>query len=590
MTLTLMPTARCGQVYDRLPCACDDLCPVYDDCCTDFPTFCPYLAIAITSPGNVSRVARSTDNIPERTVSSTSSINESNTHTRRAPGSLNQPERDVIPTHKPSRSDVTTAVFNRNAADDVSSGAVFVKNESLHDVSIALNLSEEGSADSKRFLLRSSKAISQEQAEDPNPSIDKDDHLSPAEKEGGNGSSIRLIDLLGTVRCRHHTRLISTCPSPPHPLPTSPLRFGGKLIKESEVVRRCDTPLEESEDEDVLQAIPVTDGESGHHMANIYCLLCHGGKPIHARPWRLATVWNWKQLKEEDREPTQLRELLSLTRDLQPPTLAVPPTGVTPRRCLSSGFFLPLHCSCPHLREACEASKDGYVQYLRNLFRNPACMLCWFIDGQAGAVGNYHHVCLLLVCFTSQQHAGVSQQHAGVSQGRICFTSQQHAGVSQQHAGVSQGRICFTSQQHAGVSQQHAGVSQGRICFTSQQHAGVSQGRICFTSQQHAGVSQQHAGVSQGRICFTSQQHAGVSQGRICFTSQQHAGVSQGRICFTSQQHAGVSQGRICPDECVADRPFDLSRLQYTDTGPTSSSADPITPDGWQGSHWSVNY
>ena len=136
------------------------------------------------------------------------------------------------------------------------------------------------------------------------------------------------------------------------------------------------------------------------------------------------------------------------------------------------------------------------------------------------------------------------------------------------------------------TSQQHASVSQGRICLTSQQHASVSQGRICLTSQQHASVS-------QGRICLTSQQHASVSQGRICLTSQQHASVSQGRICLTSQQHASVSQGRICSDNftcChtelqVADKNFYLTQSQYTDTGLTSPSVDPITPGAWQGSH-----
>ena len=111
-------------------------------------------------------------------------------------------------------------------------------------------------------------------------------------------------------------------------------------------------------------------------------------------------------------------------------------------------------------------------------------------------------------------------------------------------------------------------------------------------------TSQQHASVSQGRICLTSQQHASVSQGRICLTSQQHASVSQGRICLTSQQHASVSQGRICSDNftcChtkieVADQTFYLTQSQYTYTGATSPSADPITPGVWQGSHWSANF
>ena len=68
--------------------------------------------------------------------------------------------------------------------------------------------------------------------------------------------------------------------------------------------------------------------------------------------------------------------------------------------------------------------------------------------------------------------------------------------------------------------------------------------------------------------------------------------------CLTSQQHASVSQGRICSDNCtcchteteVADQTFHLTQSQYTDTGPTSPSADPITPGAWQSSHRSANF
>ena len=68
--------------------------------------------------------------------------------------------------------------------------------------------------------------------------------------------------------------------------------------------------------------------------------------------------------------------------------------------------------------------------------------------------------------------------------------------------------------------------------------------------------------------------------------------------CLTSQQQASVSQGRICSDNftcChteieVADPTFYLTQSQYTDTGPTSPSADSITPGAWQGSHWSANF
>ena len=60
---------------------------------------------------------------------------------------------------------------------------------------------------------------------------------------------------------------------------------------------------------------------------------------------------------------------------------------------------------------------------------------------------------------------------------------------------------------------------------------------------------------------------------------------------FTSQQQASVSHGRICSDSftcChteieVADQSFYFTQPQYTDTGPTGPSADPITPGAWDG-------
>ena len=68
--------------------------------------------------------------------------------------------------------------------------------------------------------------------------------------------------------------------------------------------------------------------------------------------------------------------------------------------------------------------------------------------------------------------------------------------------------------------------------------------------------------------------------------------------CLTSRQHASVSQGRICSDNFTcchteieaADPTFHLTQSRYTDTGPTSPSADPITPGAWQGSHWKANF
>ena len=56
-----------------------------------------------------------------------------------------------------------------------------------------------------------------------------------------------------------------------------------------------------------------------------------------------------------------------------------------------------------------------------------------------------------------------------------------------------------------------------------------------------------------------------------------------------AQQHASVSQVMICSDNftcCyteieVADSTFYLTQSQYTDSGPSSPSADPITPGAW---------
>ena len=68
--------------------------------------------------------------------------------------------------------------------------------------------------------------------------------------------------------------------------------------------------------------------------------------------------------------------------------------------------------------------------------------------------------------------------------------------------------------------------------------------------------------------------------------------------CLTSQQQASVSQAWICSDNFTcchtkiegADQTFYLTQSQYPDTGPTSPSADPITPGAWKDSHWSAHF
>ena len=86
----------------------------------------------------------------------------------------------------------------------------------------------------------------------------------------------------------------------------------------------------------------------------------------------------------------------------------------------------------------------------------------------------------------------------------------------------------------------------------------------------------------------------------LCLSGLLKRGLFVGCLlaCLTSQQHASVSQGRICSDNLtcchteieVADPTFYLTPSQYTDTGPTSPSTDPVTPGAWQGSHWSANF
>ena len=68
--------------------------------------------------------------------------------------------------------------------------------------------------------------------------------------------------------------------------------------------------------------------------------------------------------------------------------------------------------------------------------------------------------------------------------------------------------------------------------------------------------------------------------------------------CLTSQEHACLSRGWICSDSCMcchtetvaADWTSYLIQSQYVDIGPTSSSADPVTPDFWHSNPWSTDF
>ena len=168
-------------------------------------------------------------------------------------------------------------------------------------------------------------------------------------------------------------------------------------------------------------------------------------------------------------------------------------------------------------------------------------------------------------------------------------------------------------------------------CLTSQKQASVSQGRICsdnFTCcHTEIEVADQTFHLTQSQYTDTGPTSPsadpitpGAWQGSHWSVNFEITGMTGPRKnpgangiqtrdlplsrrlllvgCLTSQQHASVSQGRICSDNftcChteieVADQTFHLIQSQYTDTRPTSPSADPITPGAWQGSHWSANF
>ena len=91
----------------------------------------------------------------------------------------------------------------------------------------------------------------------------------------------------------------------------------------------------------------------------------------------------------------------------------------------------------------------------------------------------------------------------------------------------------------------------------------------------------------------TDTEMTGRSCGQLKRLAQDRRCLETDTVCWL----LSISQGRICSDSLtcchteieVADQTFYLTRSQYTDTGPTSPSADPRTPGAWQGSHWSAN-
>ena len=167
--------------------------------------------------------------------------------------------------------------------------------------------------------------------------------------------------------------------------------------------------------------------------------------------------------------------------------------------------------------------------------------------------------------------------------------------------GIQQNSMWYTTKQHVVYNKTACGIQQNSMWYTTKQHVvynktacGIQQNSMWYTTKQHVVYNKTACGIQQNSMWYTTTKKERKETTHKTLSS--HVGWLVG--CLTSQQQASVSQGRICSDNFTcchteiddADQTFYLTQSQYTDTGPTSPSADPITPGAWQGSHWSANF
>ena len=151
---------------------------------------------------------------------------------------------------------------------------------------------------------------------------------------------------------------------------------------------------------------------------------------------------------------------------------------------------------------------------------------------------------------------------------------------------------------HMHCSRTHSSPNSTNCTYTAAEHTPARTLHTAHALQQntlqpklytlHMHCSRTHSSRNSTNCTYTAAEH----------TPAQTLHTAHAVGCLMSQQQASVSQGRICSDNymcChteteVADQTFYLTQSQYTDTGPTSPSADPIMPGAWQGSHWSANF
>ena len=104
---------------------------------------------------------------------------------------------------------------------------------------------------------------------------------------------------------------------------------------------------------------------------------------------------------------------------------------------------------------------------------------------------------------------------------------------------------------------------------------------IAREASKHTAPRYQGCTARRGDSRHVSETHCCLLVG--CSTSQQHASIPAGRVCLESFT--------CCHSETeVADQTFCPTQSQYTDTGPNSPSAGPITRGAWKLSHWIANF
>nr|KAG5707489.1 hypothetical protein BaRGS_011993 [Batillaria attramentaria] len=172
-------------------------------------------------------------------------------------------------------------------------------------------------------------------------------------------------------------RLVSVCPGNPPLSRDRSVMYGGKNITGLTALKRCGAPWEKLTKTDVLQLMPVTDSNSGHHFSNIYCLLCHGGQLEHVLPWAVAFIWDAKKTRSS--RPQDVIQMLQLAAKFGVPTVALPPEGVFARRYLPLDVFFKPRCDCPKLDSLCLNGPEAYMYGGMYPFRNQFCLLCYFL-------------------------------------------------------------------------------------------------------------------------------------------------------------------------------------------------------------------